>query len=143
MRWISRAVLSPHFPHLGSWHPETHCVWSQGFPQSIMLFLLLFASLLSPALPAQPALSTLHEFHPPSTPKPSPGGDLCRGLREEDEDGEGTDSRAGVLEKEASHSRFKYFSPFFFFYYDSRIQYKVLGPGTGLPGHKIYIHSWT
>lgn len=31
-----------------------------------------------------------------------------------------------------------------FFYYDSRIQYKVLRPETELlPGHKIYIHSWT
>lgn len=31
-----------------------------------------------------------------------------------------------------------------FFNYDSRIQYKVLGPETELlPGHKIYIHSWT
>lgn len=47
----------------------------------------------------------------------------------------------GVGEK-ASHSSFQYFFSFFF-YYDSRIQYKVLGPGTGLPGHKIYIHSWT
>lgn len=60
------------FSPLGSWHPETHFVWSQGFPKSILLFLLLFISLLSPALPAQPALSTLHEFHPPPPPNTHP-----------------------------------------------------------------------
>ena len=46
------------FP-LGPWHLPTHFVWSQCSPKGILLcfLLLLFTSPLSPALPAQPALS--------------------------------------------------------------------------------------
>lgn len=51
--------------------------------------------------------------------------------------------RGVALEKKQVIPASYIFFSFFFFNYDSRIQYKVLGPETGLPGHKIYIHSWT
>lgn len=56
---------------------------------------------------------------------------------------EGRGRKWGMMGKNrVSHYSFKYF--FSNFYYDSRIQYKVLRPETELlPGHKIYIHSWT
>ena len=46
-------------------------------------------------------------------------------------------------EKTSQSLQLQLFFSSFFFYYDSRIQYKVLGPETMLLGHKIYIHSWT
>lgn len=68
---------------------------------------------------------------------------FTRVLKKKQKEGRAVENGGGVLgKKQVSHCSFNYFSPLFF-NYDSRIQYKVLGPETGLLGHKIYIHSWT
>lgn len=110
------------------------------------LFLFLFSIPHPFHLPSQASMLSQfpgfspHEFLNPKARavKETISRELDRGIRRETvENGE------ELWRKSKSFQLLLFFFFFFFFYYDSRIQYKVLGQGTGLSGHKIYIHSWT
>lgn len=94
----------------------------------------------SPAHPLNSSGSAPREFSPtPSSIRRKP---LLECLKKKDEERR-EERGGGVLgEKQVSHSSFRYFF-LLFLIMTHIIQYKVLGPETGLPGHKIYIHSWT
>lgn len=110
------------------------------FSQGHSALLLLFTSPLSPATPAQPALSA-----PPLLSMwvlPNPKSDQWRAFRILKRVRRRVENGSTMGKNRASVTASNIFFSIFFIM--TRIQYKVLRPETELlPGHKIYIHSWT